>query len=76
MIQASYHEVIFMNNQRLPSKEGTSRREYNTPQLKCWGTVSDITKVGLTNPGDDVWPGNADHVGGSITHSSAGGSNG
>ncbi|GGX80267.1 hypothetical protein GCM10007160_04710 [Litchfieldella qijiaojingensis] len=49
------------------------RREYSAPQLKFWGTVSDITQVGLTNPGGDVWPGKADHDPGSITHSNAGG---
>ncbi|MCE8034668.1 lasso RiPP family leader peptide-containing protein [Halomonas sp. MCCC 1A11057] len=41
------------------------RREYRKPQLTRWGTVADLTLVGLTRPGSDVFPGNAPHSNGS-----------
>lgn len=31
-----------------------SNKTYQTPELKKWGTVEDLTAVGLTNPGDDA----------------------
>ena len=42
-----------------------ARREYRQPQLTKWGSVADITLVGLTRPGSDVFPGNAPHSNGS-----------
>ena len=36
-----------------------ARAAYEAPQLKRWGTVAELTKVGQTNPGDDVLPGNS-----------------
>lgn len=30
------------------------RKPYTAPRLKVWGKVADITRVGQTNPGDDV----------------------
>jgi len=28
-------------------------KTYSTPSLSEWGTVTDLTHTGLTNPGDD-----------------------
>jgi len=28
-------------------------KTYSTPSLSEWGTVTDLTQTGLTNPGDD-----------------------
>jgi hypothetical protein len=47
-------------------KTAAVRRPYRAPQLKRWGTVGEITLVGRTNPGQDVWPGAAPHPPGSI----------
>ena len=50
------------------------RKTYSAPQVKRWGTVADLTHVGLTNPGFDVFPGEKNpNEYGSITHSNAGG---
>ncbi len=54
-------------------KNNTTRSAYTPPQVKRWGTVSDLTRVGATNPGNDAWPGNAAHEPGSVTNSNAGG---
>lgn len=34
--------------------EQSIRKPYTAPKCKAWGNVSDITRVGFTNPGDDV----------------------
>ncbi|MGL6214468.1 lasso RiPP family leader peptide-containing protein [Billgrantia desiderata] len=52
-----------MNNKQ--EVHGKVRREYSTPRLTRWGTVADLTLVGLTRPGSDVFPGNAPHSYGS-----------
>jgi hypothetical protein len=31
-----------------------AKQPYTAPQLKDWGSVVDLTQVGLTNPGSDV----------------------
>lgn len=36
---------------------------YETPQLKRWGKVADLTQVGLTNPGTDVMNGSVNPPG-------------
>lgn len=33
------------------------RREYVSPEFEEYGTVTDVTLVGQTSPGDDVLPG-------------------
>jgi hypothetical protein len=30
------------------------KKTYEKPTLKTWGTIADLTKVGLTNPGADI----------------------
>lgn len=30
------------------------KKSYTSPRLKKWGTVTDLTKTGLTNPGGDA----------------------
>lgn len=32
----------------------SNERPYTTPVLKTWGTVFDLTRTGLTNPGTDA----------------------
>jgi hypothetical protein len=34
-------------------------RTYQPPELEEFGSVSELTQVGQTNPGDDVLPGGA-----------------
>lgn len=29
------------------------REDYNEPEIETWGSVTDLTETGLTNPGDD-----------------------
>jgi hypothetical protein len=29
------------------------KKDYTQPELRTWGTVTDLTKTGLTNPGAD-----------------------
>jgi hypothetical protein len=41
-------------------EEKTGRKPYETPQVKEWGAVADLTRVGFTQPGADV-------KGGSVT---------
>jgi hypothetical protein len=43
-----------------------AKRNYEAPQLEEYGTVADLTQVGLTNPGGDVEPGTGEFAGGSI----------
>ena len=52
-----------MENKRVGSSE---RKEYQSPQLKRWGTVADLTEVGTTNPGGDVKPSDGSAFGGSV----------
>lgn len=33
------------------------KREYTSPELVEYGTVTNVTLVGLTRPGDDTLPG-------------------
>lgn len=42
------------------------RKPYTSPEVKRWGTVSELTKVGLTNPGNDFVPGNGKLMNGSV----------
>lgn len=50
-----------------------NKREYTTPVLTDYGTVSDVTLVGQTRPGDDTLPGTArGKEGGSILPSGLG----
>ena len=42
----------------------TKKRPYQKPDLKTWGTIADLTQVGMTNPGTDC-------KNGSVLHSSA-----
>ena len=32
------------------------RKPYRSPQINRWGTVADLTRVGSTTAGYDVWP--------------------
>lgn len=41
------------------SEEVAGRKTYDSPKLIRWGTVADLTKVGQTNPGADMLPGQA-----------------
>ncbi len=43
-----------------------SRKTYSSPQVKRWGTVSEVTKVGKTNPGFDIIPGTEEPGFGSV----------
>ena len=44
------------------------KREYRTPEVQDYGTVSEVTEVGQTKPGADVLPGGAHgRDGGSIS---------
>lgn len=44
------------------------KREYVSPEFEEYGTVTDVTLVGQTIPGDDVLPGTSrGRDGGSIT---------
>ena len=54
-------------------KPANIRKSYSAPQIKRWGTVADLTHIGLTNPGNDTWPGKAPHEPGSNTSNNAGG---
>ncbi|MGR2737546.1 lasso RiPP family leader peptide-containing protein [Billgrantia sp. Q4P2] len=56
-------EVQVMDNTQ--ERKSGVRREYRKPLLTRWGTVADLTLVGLTRPGSDVFPGNAPHSNGS-----------
>ncbi len=47
-----------MKKSSLQQADVPAREQYSSPQLKRWGTVTDLTKVGLTNPGEDLIPGN------------------
>jgi hypothetical protein len=29
------------------------KKDYTTPEIQDWGTVTDVTETGLTNPGGD-----------------------
>ena len=33
---------------------GSAREQYTRPELKCWGTVADLTRAGGSNPGGDL----------------------
>ena len=43
------------------------KKQYISPELKPWGTVTDLTATGYTHCGDDAFNG-------SVTHSNAGAS--
>ncbi|MCG6656302.1 lasso RiPP family leader peptide-containing protein [Halomonas campisalis] len=45
---------------RNEERQQETLRHYEPPQLKQWGSVSDITQVGLTNPGGDLRQGSVD----------------
>jgi hypothetical protein len=36
---------------------------YDEPQIEEWGSVTDLTQTGLTNPGGDGKTGSADNPG-------------
>ena len=37
-----------------PDAKGRTKKLYRSPQLKEWGTVSDLTGTGNTHPGGDL----------------------
>ena len=37
-----------------PDANGGTKKLYRSPQLKEWGTVSDLTGTGLTHSGGDL----------------------
>lgn len=39
------------------------RKTYQTPQLKEWGTVAQLTATGQTRPGTDVYEGSVNPAG-------------
>lgn len=39
------------------SKEHSEKKSYETPRLERFGTVGELTLVGLTNPGTDTMNG-------------------
>jgi hypothetical protein len=43
-----------------------AKRDYEAPQLEEYGTVADLTQVGLTTPGGDVEPGTQEPAYGSV----------
>lgn len=47
-----------------------NKREYTTPVLTDYGTVSDVTLVGQTHPGDDLLPGRSEGRDGGSIHPS------
>lgn len=50
------------------------KKSYHTPQLEKLGTFENVTRVGETNPGNDIHPGgDADKDGGSILNPQSGG---
>jgi hypothetical protein len=59
---------------QLAAEEHTMKRAYVAPQLEEYGTVADLTQVGLTNPGPDTFPGDEPgRDGGSICPDGEGG---
>jgi hypothetical protein len=40
------------------------KKQYEAPQIRDWGTVSELTATGLTNPGDDAKDGSVASQGG------------
>ncbi len=41
--------------EKTPARD-TSRKLYTAPHVRRWGTVADLTTVGRTVGGSDVWP--------------------
>jgi hypothetical protein len=39
------------------------KQEYKTPEIRDWGTVSQLTQTGLTHPGADAKQGSRPSVG-------------
>ncbi|HUP01092.1 MAG TPA: hypothetical protein VM737_06180 [Gemmatimonadota bacterium] len=39
--------------------EENGKKTYQTPEIKEWGSVTDLTATGLTRPGDDDKGGSA-----------------
>ena len=60
--------VIRAHSKELPMEKQTKdvRKPYASPEVKRWGTVSELTKVGLTNPGQDWVPGTGVQMFGSV----------
>ncbi len=40
------------------------KKQYEAPQIRDWGTVSELTATGQTNPGADAKNGSASSQGG------------
>lgn len=40
------------------------KKPYDSPKLKKWGTMADLTRTGLTNPGGDAKSGSRPSQGG------------
>jgi hypothetical protein len=40
------------------------KKDYRTPEIQDWGTVTDVTETGLTNPGGDGKSGSRPSQGG------------
>ncbi|MGI8876336.1 MAG: lasso RiPP family leader peptide-containing protein [Egibacteraceae bacterium] len=41
-----------------------SKKPYEAPALRSWGTVTDLTQTGLTRPGNDLKQGSVMSQGG------------
>lgn len=39
------------------------KKEYHTPTIRKWGTVADLTGVGKTRPGSDMFSGSVNPPG-------------
>lgn len=46
------------------STEHSGRKSYETPRLERFGTVGELTLVGMTNPGTDTMNGSVNPPGG------------
>ena len=55
-----------MTKDHSPPTDSEGRPKYVTPELKRWGSVADLTRVGRTHAGDDNWPGSAPHPPGCV----------
>ena len=51
MNEKQTHGRKMVNNQ---DAKGGTKKVYRSPQLKEWGTISDLTGVGKSHPGGDM----------------------
>lgn len=62
------HQEKNMSTENQSDAHQKSRAPYAPPALEEFGSVADLTRVGITNPGDDVLPGGAQgRDGGSVS---------